>query len=59
MLPANVAITSSSRTLTFQGAAITGLGLHVDSNGNGSYDSGDDLIALLVGISTLPRTIRI
>ncbi len=60
VLPANVAITSASRTLTFQGAAITGLGLHVDSNGNGSYDSGDDLIALLAGISTtLPRTIRI
>ena len=37
-----------------EGAAVTGLGLHLDSNNNGLYDNGDDLIALLEGIATAP-----
>jgi hypothetical protein len=36
------------------GTTVTGLGLHIDTNTNGVFDAGDNLIALLEGISTLP-----
>ena len=60
ILPANLAITSASRTLTFEGATITGLGLHVDTNNDGAYDNSDNLIALLAGVTgSAPRIIQI
>jgi len=60
ILPADMAITTASRSVIFQGSPISGIGLHEDSNGNGSYDPGDELIALLAGIgATMPRIIRI
>ena len=57
ILPANLAITSASRTLTFEGATITGLGLHVDTNNDGAYDNSDNLIALLAGVT--PQALRV
>jgi ELWxxDGT repeat protein len=50
-------ITSASRTLTLDGTTVSGLGLHLDSNSNGLYDAGDNLFALLEGVSTNPQRI--
>jgi hypothetical protein len=56
-----LALTVEQRTVAGpDGTAVTGLGLHVDSNSNGVFDAGDNLIALLEGISTLPsRLVKI
>jgi peptidylprolyl isomerase len=50
-------LTSAIRTLPFQGGTVNGIGLHVDSNNNGTYDSDDNLIALLAGVGSLPSSL--
>jgi len=57
VVSADLKLTWFSRSLVFNNAPITGIGLHVDSNGSGSYDSGDNLIALLAGVSTVPKNL--
>ena len=53
-------LTMAIRTLAVDGAGVTGVGLHLDSNQNGTYDPGDNLIALLDNVSTAPgRLIKI
>ena len=58
VLPAS-GFTSAARSLNFEGSTVTGLGIHIDSNTNGLYDSGDNLIALLAGVTASPRIIQI
>jgi hypothetical protein len=57
VISADLKLTTAIRSLSFQGGTVNGIGLHVDSNGNGAYDSGDDLIALLAGVGSVPSNV--
>lgn len=53
-------MTGEVRSLSFEGSTVTGYGLHLDNNGDGVYDSGDNLIALIADVTVVPsRFIRI
>ncbi len=58
VLPAS-GFTTAARSLNFEGSTVTGLGIHIDSNTNGLYDSGDNLIAMLAGVTASPRIVQI
>jgi len=58
ILPAS-GFTTAARSLSFEGSIVNGLGIHLDSNHNGLYDSSDNLIALLAGVTTSPRIAQI
>lgn len=57
----SISLSTAVRTVPGpNGSPVTGIGLHVDNNRNGSFDSGDNLFALLEGVSTLPdRLVKI
>ena len=57
LISADLKLTTAIRSLPFQGGTVNGIGLHVDSNGNGAYDAGDNLIALLAGVGSVPSNL--
>ncbi len=57
LISADPKLTTAIRSLPFQGGTVNGIGLHVDSNGNGAYDAGDNLIALLAGVGSVPSNL--
>jgi len=47
-------LSTALRSVAFDGITVSGIGLHLDKNRNGPYDSGDNLFGLLDGITTVP-----
>ena len=57
ILQSGIPFIGATRTLNVQGSPVTGLGLHVDTNNNGAYDNGDNLIALIADSTGMPPPI--
>jgi hypothetical protein len=57
VISSDIRLSSAIRSLSFQGSTVNGIGLHVDTNANNAYDSGDNLIALLAGVGSLPSNL--